>query len=88
MKSFQASSTHEQIFAELTPIFWEIFDDDTIQPTNQMTASDIDAWDSLSHIRLIVAVEQHFKVHFTSAEVTSFANVGDFVTTIKMKQEI
>lgn len=77
--------TPEQIFKELTPIFQDIFDDDDLVPRSEMVAKDVATWDSLNHIRLIVAVESHFNISFTSAEVNGFANVGDLVSTIQSK---
>lgn len=76
---------NEQIFSKLTPIFREVFDDDALVPVPEMTAKDVDTWDSLAHIRLIVAVEGHFKITFTSAEISDFATVGDLVAKIKIK---
>lgn len=77
--------TEEQIFESLTPIFRDVFDDDFLIPTPEMTAADVPEWDSLSHIRLIVSVEQHFKIKFTTAEVSSFVNVDHFVRSIHTK---
>ena len=50
-----------------------------------MTAADIDDWDSLSHINLIVAVEKAFKVKFTTAQVQGLANVGEFAALVASK---
>lgn len=77
--------TEEQIFEQLAPIFRDVFDDDSLIPAPEMTAADVPEWDSLSHIRLIVSVEQHFKIKFTTAEVSSFVNVGHFVRSIHTK---
>lgn len=77
--------TEEKILSLLTPIFHEVFDDDELVPTRTMTAADVDTWDSLSHIRLIVAVEGYFNIRFTSAEVASFENVAAFVASIRQK---
>lgn len=77
--------TPEQIFKELTPIFQDIFDDDDLIPRPEMVAKDVATWDSLNHIRLIVAVEGHFNINFTSAEVNGLANVGDLVFAIQSK---
>jgi acyl carrier protein len=48
-----------------------------------MTAAEVPAWDSLSNIRLVVAVEQAFKIQFTTGEVAGLKNVGEFVSVIK-----
>ena len=77
--------TEERIFECLLPIFRDVFDDDTLVPTAGMTAADVTEWDSLGHIRLVVTVEQFFKIKFSTAEVSKFSNVGDFVQSIKAK---
>lgn len=75
----------EAVKEKLKSIFEDVFDDPSIEPTDSMTAADVDGWDSLSHINLVVAVEKAFKVKFTSAEVRGLNNVGDFVTLIASK---
>jgi acyl carrier protein len=74
--------TESEIFSRLTDIFHDVFDDDDIELTPDMTAEDVDEWDSLSHIRLIVAAEREFGVSFSSAEVANLENVGQFVALI------
>jgi acyl carrier protein len=69
----------------LTPIFQDIFDDPSLRISDSMTADDVEGWDSLSHIDLIVAVEKAFAVKFTTPEVRGLRNVGDFVTLIAGK---
>lgn len=76
--------TEQQIYERLRPIFCEVFDDD-ISPRPDMTAADVETWDSLSNIRLIVAVEEAFGLKFSTIEITGFQNVGDFVSSIKAK---
>jgi acyl carrier protein len=49
----------------------------------ESTAKDIEDWDSLSHIHLMVAIEKHFKIRFTSSEISNFKNVGEMVETVK-----
>ena len=61
----------------LTSVFREVFDDPTLELRGDMTAADIENWDSLNHIDLIVAVERKFKIKFTTREVTGFKTVGD-----------
>lgn len=67
------------ILAELTPIFREVFDDDTIIITELTTADDIDAWDSLSHMNMVMAIEIKFGVRFALGELPTLRNVGDLV---------
>jgi len=70
---------------QLNLIFQQVFDDDAIQITPEMTANDIEGWDSLSHINLILAIEQHFKIKFNQKEVLRFRNIGDMATCIESK---
>lgn len=77
--------SREQARQQLTAIFQDIFDDPTLELRDQMTAADVEGWDSLSYINLIVAVEKAFSVKFTTAEVRSLANVGDFISLIERK---
>lgn len=77
--------TQDDILSKLTPVFRDVFDDDSLTPTSQMTANDVEEWDSLSHIRLIVAVEKAFNIKFSAAEIGALKNVGDIVELIKSK---
>ena len=75
----------DDLYDELTDIFRDVFDDDDIVLSDDMTAADVDDWDSLSHIRLIVAVEQHYGVSFTATEIAALENVGQFASLIRQK---
>jgi acyl carrier protein len=77
--------TTEEIVAQLNPVFKNVMDNDDIVVTLQTIASDIEEWDSLTHIQLIVAIEKHFKIRFNSSEIISFKNVGDMVNSIRLK---
>jgi acyl carrier protein len=66
------------VHARLQRVFREVFDDESISITAETTAADIDAWDSLEHINLIIAVEREFKVKFRTGEITGLKNVGEF----------
>lgn len=70
---------------QLNLIFREVFDDDAIAITPQMTANDVEGWDSLSHITLIVAIEIKFKIEFNRKELRGFKNVGDLLNAISAK---
>lgn len=74
--------TRETIFDRLNAIFRDLFDDDTISVLEATTAQDIDDWDSLAHINLIVAIEQDFGIKFSMGEVTGMKNVGEMVDII------
>lgn len=70
---------------KLTTIFRMVFDDDDIAINLQTTANEVDGWDSLSHVNLIVAVENHFGIRFTQKELLTFKNVGDLLGSIENK---
>jgi len=75
----------DTIYARLTPIFHDVFDDETIAVTPTLTADDVDEWDSLAHIRLVLAIEKKFGLKFSAAEVGRLKNVGEFVALIQAK---
>jgi acyl carrier protein len=74
-----------EIYTQLTSIFHDVFDDESIILTPSMTADDVDEWDSLTHIRLVLSVEKKFRIKFTAAEVGGMKNVGEFVGLVKAK---
>lgn len=74
-----------ELRSRLTDVFREVFDDDTIEIHDQMTAEEVEEWDSLNHINLIIAVEGEFAVRFTTQEVGNLANVGEFIALLKSK---
>jgi acyl carrier protein len=73
------------IYQQLTGVFAEVFDDDAIVLTPTTTAEDVDGWDSLNHIRLIVSVEKAFQIKFSTPEIAKLKNVGEFVALIASK---
>lgn len=77
--------TREEIFDGLNEVFRDVFDDDDITVMDSTTADDIEDWDSLEHINLIVATEKKFGVKFTMGEVTGMKNVGEMVDAILQK---
>lgn len=74
--------TREAVFARLNKVFQDVFDDDTIMVNDATTAKDIDDWDSLEHINLVVAVEKEFDMKFSVSEVSAMKNVGEMVDLI------
>lgn len=73
----------KEIFSKLNEIFEDVLDlDETPNLTDATSANDIEEWDSLSHIQLIVAIEKAFKMKFTSQEILKWNNVGEMVDTI------
>ena len=69
----------------LEPIFRTVFDDPAITLTRSTTADDIDDWDSLSHMNLVIAVELAFKVKFALGELQMLKNVGDMLDLLNKK---
>jgi acyl carrier protein len=74
-----------QIYSRLARVFNEVFDDETVELTPQLTAKDVDGWDSLTHIRLILSVEKAFKIRFNTSEIGNLENVGDLVALIRAR---
>ena len=70
---------------QLNAIFCQVFDDDDIQIQPATTANDVDGWDSLSHVNLIVAVEGKFGIRFAQKDLLTFKNVGDLLCCIEKK---
>ena len=77
--------TEAEIYAGLTEIFHDVFDDDTIVLRPEMTADDLDEWDSHNHISIIVAAEVHFGVKFQTAEIEGLRNIGELAQCVERK---
>ncbi len=69
----------------LTDVFRQVFDDPAITLKPETTADDVEGWDSLSHVNLIMAVENRFNIRFSQKEVISFKNVGDLAKCVEKK---
>jgi acyl carrier protein len=70
---------------KLTGIFRTVFDNEDIVLRPEMTANDVDGWDSLSHVNLILSVEKSFRIRFSQKELLTFKNVGDLLHSIESK---
>ncbi len=77
---------HNQVLTEVNSIFKNVLDDDTIILTDTTTANDVEEWDSLNNIQLVVAIEKHFKLKFTTSEIQSWKNVGEMCRAILQKK--
>lgn len=75
----------KRIIGEVQEIFRDVLDNEEIVLANDTTADDIEEWDSLTHIQLIVAIEKHFQIRFTSREILSWQNVGEMIDCIASK---
>lgn len=74
-----------EILVKVQDIFRDVLDNEEIVLNNDTSADDIEEWDSLSHIQLIVAIETHFKIKFTSKEILSWNNLGEMIACIATK---
>jgi acyl carrier protein len=74
-----------QIYARMTRRFEDVFNDSSIEVTPTLSAKDVDGWDSLTHIRLILTIEKAFKIKCSTSEIGKLKNVGDLVTLIKAR---
>jgi acyl carrier protein len=73
-----------EILEEITKVFHEVLEED-IKLTFESTADDVEDWDSLSHVQLIVAIEKRFSIRFSSDEIQEFKNVKDLCEAVKAK---
>ena len=77
-----------QVLQQLREVFCDVFDAEDLTITRESTAADVSGWDSLMHVRLILAVEKAFHVRFTTSEVASFTTVGELVDSIEQKVDV
>jgi acyl carrier protein len=75
----------ETIYSQLTEVFRDVFDDDEIVLTPRLSADDVEGWDSLKHVRLVLTVERTFHVKFSASEIGRLKNVGDLAALIHSK---
>lgn len=76
----------DEIMAELTEIFRDLFGDDDIVLTPETTADDVPGWDSIKHISLVVAVEDRFGIKIATTELEGLRHVGDLVALVEAKR--
>lgn len=76
-----------EILVQVNIIFKEVLDNQELVINLETSANEVDDWDSLTHIQLIVAIEKYFKIRFKANEIQSFKNVGEMCSFIKLKIE-
>lgn len=74
-----------EILNQVQGIFRDILDEASIVLTDETTAKEVEGWDSLTHIQLVVAIEKHFKIKFASKDIFSWKNIADLITSIHNK---
>ena len=74
-----------ELIKEVNKIFIDVLDSEDIVLTRDSSAKTVEEWDSLNHILLVVAIEKHFKIKFTTAEIQGWANVGELCNSISAK---
>ena len=75
----------QEVMKQVSDIFIDLLGNDDIKIDCNTTASDVPEWDSLNHIQLVVEIEKHFKLRFTSSEIQGFKNVGEMCEAISQK---
>lgn len=75
----------EDVLKQFNQLFIDVLDEDDITLKMDTTADDIDDWDSLTHIQLVVAIEKQFNVRFTAAEIDTYKNVGEMCNGVLLK---
>jgi acyl carrier protein len=80
--------TDAELYAGLNEIFRQVLDDDTISLTPSMTAEDVEGWDSMNHIFIVVEIEKRFGVKFQAAEMEELKNVGELAALVRDKAAV
>jgi acyl carrier protein len=75
----------EEILKKVNDIFIDILDNEEVKLSSSTTADDVEGWDSLTHIQLVVAIEKQFRIRFTSKEIQSWKNIGEMTDCIVAK---
>jgi acyl carrier protein len=80
--------TDLELYDGLNEIFRQVLDDDTIALTPEMTADDVEGWDSMNHIFIVVEIEKRFGIKFQAAEMEELKNVGELAALIREKSAV
>ncbi len=75
----------QDIYAKLAEVFQDVFDDESIVVRPDLSAKDVDEWDSLAHIRLMLTVEKAFGIEFSNSEIGKLKNVGELAELVRSK---
>lgn len=77
--------SREEILDQVALVFADTLDEENVKLTESSTADEVEGWDSLTHVQLVVAVEKKFKIRFSSKEIQSWKNVGEMIDSISSK---
>lgn len=77
--------SREQLLSQSQAIFRDVLDSPELVLTERTTASDVEGWDSLNHVTLVMTIEEHFKVRFVTWEVMSWKTVGEMLDSLETK---
>lgn len=72
-----------EILEQINSIFRDVLDEEEVVLEEKTTAQDVEGWDSLTHVQLVVAVEKHFGLKFPAREISEFRHVGDLVQAVE-----
>ena len=78
-------TSETQVYARLETIFRNVFDDETMTLNPLLSAKDVEGWDSVTHVRLMLTVEKAFEVRFSALEMGNLKNLGDLVALIQTR---
>lgn len=79
--------SREEVFEKVQEIFRDVFDDEELIISDKTNSDEIEDWDSLEHISLIVSMEKEFSMKFDIKEVNKLENVGEMIDLIKRKMD-
>ena len=74
-----------EIFSRVQEIFIDVFDDENLEINNSTNSEDIEEWDSLNHIQLVLSIEKTLNVRFKTGEIQSLKDVGEMVVLLEEK---
>jgi acyl carrier protein len=77
--------TTSEVYERLSNVLQEVFDDEELQARPNLTASDVEGWDSLKQIRLVLSVEKAFHISFSASEIGNLKNIGELANLIEAK---
>jgi acyl carrier protein len=76
---------NDNVWNDLPAIFRDSLDNDSLTLAEETTANDVEGWDSITHVLIVVAVEKKFRVKFTAGEIQRLKNVGELASLIRGK---